>query len=124
MRDCAFCNFLAASRILENPSFFCVLDKYPVNPGHLLLISKRHVRDLFELSEKEFNDLYSILQESREKLRAEYKPDGFNVGANCGEAAGQTVFHFHLHVIPRFEKDVADPRGGIRNIKAPCVAYL
>lgn len=126
MPNCIFCTYGKSEWLLENSSFFVIWDKYPVNPGHLLIISKRHIQDLFDLTHKEFGDLYLMLKECREKLLVECnrKPDGFNVGANCGEAAGQTVFHFHLHVIPRFKHDVDDPRGGVRNIKTPCVAYL
>ena len=126
MHNCVFCNYRKSEWLLENSSFFPIWDKYPVNPGHLLIISKRHTEDLFGLTRNEFVDLQPMVMECRAKLigECELKVDGFNVGANCGEAAGQTVFHFHLHVIPRFKNDVEDPRGGIRNIKTPCVAYL
>lgn len=125
MHGCVFCNYAKGEWLLENSSFFAIWDKYPVNPGHLLIISKRHTQDLFGLTHNEFGEMHLILQECREKLigESESKPDGFNIGANCGEAAGQTVFHFHLHVIPRFKNDVEEPRGGVRNIKTPCVAY-
>lgn len=126
MHDCVFCTYGKTEWLLENSSFFVILDKYPVNPGHLLIISKRHVLDLFDLTHGEFGELCLLLKECRDKLfgESDRKPEGFNVGANCGEAAGQTVFHFHLHVIPRFKGDVADPRGGVRNIKTAYVAYL
>jgi diadenosine tetraphosphate (Ap4A) HIT family hydrolase len=111
------------SRVLENESFYAIFDRYPVNRGHLLIISKRHIPDLFCLDEAEFNHLYWIINQAKEMLDMEYKPGGYNIGINCGEAAGQTIFHFHLHIIPRYKNDVENPRGGVRNIKKPLVPY-
>jgi diadenosine tetraphosphate (Ap4A) HIT family hydrolase len=119
MNDCLFCDAAIASIVLENQSFYAIFDKYPVNPGHLLIISKRHISDLFSLEETEFKHLYEILNKAKEMLDMKYKPDGYNMGVNCGQAAGQTIFHFHLHIIPRYKNDVENPRGGVRNIKKP-----
>jgi len=119
MNDCLFCGVAIASKVLENQYFYAVFDKYPVNPGHILIISKRHVSDLFGLDEIEFKHLYKIINQAKEILDQKYKPDGYNVGVNCGEAAGQTIPHFHLHIIPRYRGDVENPGGGIRNIKMP-----
>jgi diadenosine tetraphosphate (Ap4A) HIT family hydrolase len=121
---CLFCTKAVASkRILENQSFYAIFDAYPVNPGHLLVIPKRHVPDLFGLDDAEFSDLRSILHKSRDRLDAEFRPDGFNIGANCAEAAGQTIPHAHIHVIPRYVNDVENPRGGVRNIKKALRPY-
>ncbi|HUY34521.1 MAG TPA: HIT family protein [Pirellulales bacterium] len=122
--DCDWCRGLPpVSPLVENASFFALLDRYPVNHGHALIISKRHVRDVFGLDETEFRRLHSILVDLKEILDDRFHPDGYNIGANCGAVAGQTVFHFHLHVIPRYRNDVPDPRGGIRNLKPPLVPY-
>lgn len=124
MRDCIFCDFVMESRVvLENQSFYAVFDRYPVNLGHLLIISKRHIPDLFGLDEVEFKHLYWIINQAKGMLDQEYKPEGYNLGVNCGEAAGQTIHHFHLHIIPRYKNDVENPRGGVRNIKKPLKSY-
>ena len=111
------------SRIAENDSFIAVFDAYPVNDGHTLVISKRQATDIFGLTEQEFSHLHDILTAVKERLRMEFNPTGFNVGANVGESAGQTVMHFHLHIIPRFDGDVENPRGGVRNVKPAKVPY-
>jgi diadenosine tetraphosphate (Ap4A) HIT family hydrolase len=78
---------------------------------------------LFGLDKTEFEHLYEIMNQAKEMLDMKYKPDGYNVGVNCGETAGQTIFHFHLHIIPRYKNDVENPRGGVRNIKKPVECY-
>jgi len=110
-------------RLVENEAFFAVYDKYPVSKGHMLIVSKRDVCDLFDLTEDEFCALHEIIHHVKNFLDSEYAPQGFNIGANCGVCAGQTIFRFHLHVIPRYNGDIANPRGGIRNIKEPDVTY-
>jgi diadenosine tetraphosphate (Ap4A) HIT family hydrolase len=101
--------------IHRNDSFFIIRDAFPVSPGHLLIISNRICRDYFELSEVEKHDLTKTIDTARFIVEQEYRPDGYNVGMNCGVAAGQTVFHFHCHVIPRYNGDMEDPRGGVRH---------
>ncbi|MCE8423099.1 MAG: HIT family protein [Candidatus Methanoperedens sp.] len=123
MKKCLFCNIEIKSIVLENQLFYVIFDKYPVNPGHLLIISRRHIPDLFDLNETEFNHLYEIINKAKKMLDLKYKPDGYNIGANCGEVAGQTILHFHLHIIPRYNSDVEDPRGGVRNLKKPVECY-
>jgi diadenosine tetraphosphate (Ap4A) HIT family hydrolase len=111
---CPFCH-LEASRIrLENEFAAAFHDAFPIAEGHTLVVPKRHVASLFDLSEEEQAALWRLVALVRAKLMAELKPDGFNVGVNDGPAAGQTVMHAHLHVIPRRAGDVADPRGGVR----------
>ena len=123
MNDCLFCEGAIDNKVLENQYFYAIFDKYPVNLGHLLIISKRHVLDFFSLNEIEFKHLYWIINKAKEMIHMKYKPDGYNIGVNCGETAGQTIFHFHLHIIPRYKNDIQNPRGGVRNIKKPIVDY-
>lgn len=101
--------------IFENDVFFAVYDKYPVSPGHLLIISKREVPQYFELTEAEKNELNRTILEAKSIIEKKHKPDGYNIGMNCGEVAGQTVMHFHCHLIPRYKGDMENPRGGIRH---------
>lgn len=103
-------------------SFFSVHDKYPVNAGHTLLIPYRHVCRLRDLSSDEFADFKKILEIAQDELISK-GAEGFNIGINEGEAAGQTIGHLHIHVIPRYRGDVASPRGGIRNLKPALVEY-
>ena len=114
MEDCIFCN-LENSRI-ENESelFISIKDLYPVTKGHTLIISKRHVASYFDLSE---DDLISFLDFERDKiLKDDNSIDGFNVGINDGQYAGQTIMHFHMHLIPRRKGDVKEPTGGVRGV--------
>jgi diadenosine tetraphosphate (Ap4A) HIT family hydrolase len=96
------------------PTAVAIPDEFPVNPGHCLVLPKRHVDDLFQLTIEEQTDIGQLLWELRELLEAEHHTSSFNVGANVGAAAGQTIEHAHVHLIPRYEGDVLDPRGGIR----------
>lgn len=126
MQECRFCQirFDGVSRVLlETKHFFTFFDQFPVNSGHMLIISKRHRENIFELMREEWEDLWLALQNAKCYLGIKYHPDGYNLGANCGEHAGQTIFHFHLHVIPRYKGDVENPRGGVRNLKPPLVKY-
>jgi diadenosine tetraphosphate (Ap4A) HIT family hydrolase len=97
-------------------ALFIVPDKYPVSDGHLLIISKQSRRDFFELNEEEKTELPLLIGKAKEIIEIDHNPGGYNIGMNCGAIAGQTVFHFHCHVIPRYEGDVENPRGGIRNV--------
>ena len=112
--NCIFCE-LPESRIhYESDLWLVVRDGFPISPGHSLIISKRHVKDYFEISEHEHSELQSVINIAKKQLDKELKPDSYNIGINCGEAAGQTVFHLHIHLIPRFKGDREDPRGGVR----------
>ena len=114
MSGCPFCT-LPASRIVdENQDGVAIRDAYPVSPGHTLIIPKRHVGSFFDLSSGETQSLLQLLHRAQEKLQRDHGPDGFNIGINDGRAAGQTVPHLHVHLIPRFLGDAADPRGGVR----------
>ena len=112
--DCPFCT-LPSSRIISEDALCLVIrDGYPISPGHSLIIPKRHVASWFDLTEEESADLWQHLRKAKTGLDAEFNPDGYNIGINEGAAAGQTVFHLHVHLIPRYHGDRADPRGGIR----------
>jgi diadenosine tetraphosphate (Ap4A) HIT family hydrolase len=102
--------------IYRGKHFFLIRDIYPVSPGHTLIITNELKRDYFELSEEELDELPEMIQKAKELIESEFQPDGFNIGMNCGETAGQTVFHFHCHVIPRYKGDMEDPRGGVRGV--------
>ena len=101
--------------IFRSKFFFVVRDKFPVSKGHSLIISNRKVLTYFDLLKPEKLELIDVIDKVKQQLELELKPNGFNVGFNCGEAAGQTVMHFHCHVIPRYFGDMKDPRGGIRH---------
>lgn len=112
---CPFCA-LPASQIVEEDALTLTLrDGYPVSPGHTLVITRRHVRSLFDATEDERRALWEAVALARSALIAELRPDGWNIGVNEGAAGGQTVMHVHVHLIPRFAGDVEDARGGIRH---------
>jgi len=121
---CPFCSKGFEEIILENDLAMAFYDAFPVNPGHVLIVPKRHIESLFEAGSDEIAAMNDLLLKVREALDARFKPDGYNIGVNVGRAAGQTIFHLHVHVIPRYEGDVPDPRGGIRRIKKSLVPYL
>src|SRR5207245_1635860 len=99
---------------LENDFAAAFPDKFPIAEGHTLVVPRRHVASLFDLTEKEQAAVWTLVAQVRAKLMAELQPDGFNIGLNDGTAAGQTVLHAHVHVIPRRLGDTDDPRGGVR----------
>lgn len=111
---CPFCALPPERVIVSNLHGVIIRDGYPVSPGHTLIIPRRHVGSFFEITEDERNALLTLLDEAKRRLDKEFQPAGFNIGINDGVAAGQTVPHLHIHLIPRHEGDQADPRGGIR----------
>jgi diadenosine tetraphosphate (Ap4A) HIT family hydrolase len=102
--------------LASSPLAFAIRDRYPVSPGHTLVIPRREVATYFDATAEEKAALWALVEEVKARLDRELRPDGYNVGFNAGEASGQTVLHLHLHVIPRFRGDVADPRGGVRHV--------
>jgi diadenosine tetraphosphate (Ap4A) HIT family hydrolase len=102
--------------VASNALAFAIRDRDPVSDGHTLVIPKRLVVDFFGTTDDERLALFALVDEVKRSLDATHRPDGYNVGFNAGESAGQTVFHLHLHVIPRYHGDVTDPRGGIRHV--------
>ena len=101
--------------IYKGNNFFLIKDKYPVSPGHILIITNIEKVDFFELNEKERRELNDMIIVAKKIIEKEFKPDGYNIGMNCGKVAGQTVMHFHCHVIPRYNGDMENPIGGIRH---------
>ena len=115
--DCIFCSIPRDRIILENELIYAIRDNYPVTPLHSLIIPKRHVEDYFSLTKDELLSCDALLKEVKSSIKAEDESvNAFNVGINSGEAAGQTIFHCHIHLIPRRVGDVENPRGGIRHL--------
>jgi ATP adenylyltransferase len=117
-RDCPFCKAIRSSKIpLENDYAYAILDSHPVTEGHTLVIPKRHIADYFEISEDERRAIDELLRIRRKQLLEEDSSiSGFNIGVNCGESAGQTIFHVHVHLIPRRSGDISRPKGGVRGV--------
>jgi diadenosine tetraphosphate (Ap4A) HIT family hydrolase len=111
---CPFCTLPADRILIEDEYAVVIRDGFPVTPGHTLVIPRRHVGSFFETTDGERASLLRLLDEARVALAAELKPDGWNIGINDGAAAGQTVPHLHIHLIPRYRGDREDPRGGVR----------
>ena len=116
-KDCIFCELDSSRIIAENELCFAIRDGHPVTPHHTLIIPKRHVSDYFDLYQPERNAAQSLIDSIRTDIvHVDPSVSGFNVGVNAGESAGQTVFHCHIHLIPRITGDVEQPRGGVRGI--------
>jgi len=120
METCPFCNIEKAideSRIIyQDSTWIAILDNYPVSEGHTLLIPKRHCKTYFDLNFIELESVGVTIGIIKRLLDTKYNPDGYNIGINCGEAAGQTVHHCHIHIIPRYNGDCENPRGGVRGV--------
>jgi diadenosine tetraphosphate (Ap4A) HIT family hydrolase len=115
---------LEESRVIsENEHVRIIRDAFPISPGHTLIVLKRHISSIFEASEEEQSALIVALREARADLQMNFLPDGYNIGINDGVCAGQTVMHLHVHLIPRYEEDSDDPRGGVRWIFPDKAAY-
>lgn len=115
--NCPFCNPDSERELLlESATAYGMFDKFPVSNGHTLIIPKKHCSNYFELSFKEQSACWFMLNKAKEILTKEFKPDGFNIGININDAAGQTVPHVHIHIIPRYKDDVEEPRGGVRGV--------
>jgi diadenosine tetraphosphate (Ap4A) HIT family hydrolase len=111
---CAFCS-LPNERIVNSNLFGIVIrDGFPISEGHTLIIPKRHIKSFFDLQSKERDSLFDLVEQEKSYLTDSYSPDGFNIGINDGPAAGQTISHLHIHLIPRYTGDLLDPRGGVR----------
>lgn len=111
-----FAEIPPADWLASNRSAFAIDDAFPVSAGHALVVPRRLIATWWEASRDERHDLMDLVDEVKALLDERHRPDGYNVGFNAGAAAGQTVEHLHLHVIPRYAGDVADPRGGIRHV--------
>ena len=118
MADCKLCKLQnGEQRILsQNKNFYSLYDTNPATKGHAIIISKRHVASAFELADEEVLDMHKCLKETERVIKKEFKPDGYNIGINDGEVAGQTIFHLHVHLFPRYKGDSKNPAGGVRNM--------
>lgn len=114
--ECPFCKPDESRVILRDKAGFVMKDLFPVTPGHLLIIPNRHVAEYFEATPAEKDALWALVERAKTILDAKEAPDGYNIGINVGEAAGQSVFHLHIHLIPRRKGDVENPRGGVRHV--------
>ena len=110
--------------VASSPLAFAFRDRFPVSPGHTLIVTRRHVPDFFGCTPEERAELLALVAEVKAGLDRELQPLGYNVGFNAGAAAGQTVMHVHVHVIPRFAGDMEDPRGGVRHMIPDKANYL
>ena len=112
--SCPFCTLPPERIIDENEHAVWIYDGFPISPGHSLIIPKRHVGSFFEITTPEKIAIFSLLDQAKNVVSTEHLPNAYNIGINDGPAAGQTVPHLHVHLIPRYINDVKDPRGGVR----------
>ena len=116
-KDCPFClNNLTSEILLENNFSYAIYDKFPVSKGHILIIPKQHNSNYFDLSLEEQKECLILLNNAKKIIDKEFKPDGYNIGININKDAGQTIWHAHIHLIPRYNGDVEEPRGGVRGV--------
>ncbi len=113
-KSCIFC--MIKDYVLENELAYAIFDKMPVSEGHMLLITKRHVENFFDLTKKEREALFDLIDEAKPMLDEKYAPDGYNIGVNCGSTAGQSVMHVHVHLIPRRSGDTSGANVGVRGV--------
>lgn len=120
MKECPFCNIeklINSDRIVyQDSTWIAIYDNYPVSKGHVLLIPKRHCASYFDLNFIELESVSVTIGIIKKLLDKKFNPDGYNIGMNCGEAAGQTIMHCHIHIIPRYNGDCENPRGGVRGV--------
>ena len=114
--NCPFCQLDAARIAFADDVTLVIRDAFPVSPGHTLFSPRRHVGSFFELTPPQRASMFELLTQAKAELDETLQPDGFNIGINVGKAAGQTVFHLHFHLIPRYSGDVPDPSGGVRHV--------
>ncbi|MEK8018097.1 MAG: HIT family protein [Candidatus Parabeggiatoa sp.] len=122
--DCHFCHLDNDQILFQDELVMTFRDGYPISPGHTLIIPKRHIPSFFDATDDEQQALLQALHRARRELKQQYAPDGYNIGINDGLAAGQTVMHLHIHLIPRYSGDCIDPRGGVRWIFPEKAAYF
>lgn len=113
MEKCFMCE---ENGVIENNLAKGFFDDNPVSQGHMFFVTKRHVPTFFETTQEERCAIFELIDKAKKMLDEKYHPDGYNIGMNCGEYAGQSVMHVHVHLIPRYKGDVANPRGGVRGV--------
>jgi diadenosine tetraphosphate (Ap4A) HIT family hydrolase len=114
IQGCPFCSMDISRLLISNQFAVATADAFPVSDGHALIIPKRHISSIFEATEEELAHIFKLVAQTRELLNEQFQPQGLNIGINDGVAAGQTVMHLHIHLIPRYKGDQSDPRGGVR----------
>jgi len=112
---CLFCKDPRGVSLVHELAY-SARDTYAVSPGHTLVIPKRHVASFFDLTQDEVAACIKLINEEKKHIDGEFNPDGYNIGVNVGLAAGQSIFHVHIHVIPRYKGDVENPQGGVRHV--------
>ena len=122
-KACPFCNPPPQRIVIEGVAAMALWDSYPLNPGHVLIVPRRHVASWFEATAAERDEMLRLADDARRIVTEKHRPNAFNLGINDGAEAGQTVPHLHLHLIPRYRGDVPDPRGGVRWIIPDRAAY-
>ena len=117
-QECRFCIARNEGRrlLIEGELGYAAYDRYPASPGHFLVIPYRHFDSYFDIQQDELIELWNLVAKGKKLVDEAFSPDGYNVGINVGEAAGQSVFHLHIHVIPRYRGDVEIPKGGVRGV--------
>jgi diadenosine tetraphosphate (Ap4A) HIT family hydrolase len=123
MISCPFCTLPPERIVVSGKLAFVIRDGFPISPGHTLVIPHRHIGSWFETTQEERAEILVLADAQKSELDRELKPDAYNLGVNDGPAAGQTVPHLHVHLIPRFLGDVSDPRGGVRHLIPSKAAY-
>lgn len=121
--NCLFCQLREERIISQCDLTITFLDSYPVSPGHALIVPKRHVATYFEVTECEQIAIAKAIQVAKIIIDKEFSPDAYNIGVNNGEAAGQSIKHLHVHLIPRYAGDVDNPKGGVRWVLANQANY-
>ncbi len=116
--ECLFCRFQNDEEKIIDRSAFCyaIFDQFAVSKGHLLIISNEHTENWFTAKKEVKKDIIDFLDRMKIKLDKKFSPDGYNIGMNCDKAAGQTIMHLHVHLIPRYSGDVENPKGGVRGV--------
>ena len=118
--ECLFCQALLQEKefkfLAKFKHCYAIYDQFPVSKGHVLIISNEHTENWFTAREEVRLDILQAIQTVKHRLDDQYHPQGYNIGANCGKVAGQSVMHLHVHLIPRYQGDVEDPKGGVRGV--------
>lgn len=115
-QDCRFCNPRPGRELIKGTHCFAGWDRHPVNPGHMLVIPYRHFESYFEATSEERLELWELVDQAKTVIDEKHSPDGYNIGINIGEHAGQSIMHLHIHIIPRYKGDVENPKGGVRGV--------
>ena len=111
---CLFCHPKPHEILAETEHALLISDSFPVSPGHCLVTPRRHIKTYFECSEEENREFRELILLAKQQIEKKHSPDGYNIGCNNELAAGQSVFHLHIHIIPRYQGDVENPKGGVR----------